>query len=634
LNKHINSEKEEKCLWRISNGLSRIYYEGRVVHADDDLIKTLTALNHISETLNQAVDVRAVLDDALADLVKLMGLISGWIVLKEPADQDRSSSSSYVLTAHHNLPPALAPDNAEVWEGRCTCETLCDRGRLSRAYNEVRCNRLAQGRGDRRGLSVHASAPLCSGDRVLGILNVAAPDWDSFSAQALSLLTNVGNQIGIALERAQLYDLLRARRIHEQKMLIDFSHQLLSRRNLNDLIHDLVQQVRQVLHADACTLLLPSKEPGFLDFRASSGWRLDPSAEGRRLPANGHSGPGLVMLTQQPLLVKDIQDSDPTRWQPAWLRAEGFRGHAALPLLVDGHSVGVLVINQRQPRLVHRDDVRCLSLMANQAAMAIEQARLQQDEITMQTLEKELALGRQIQLSLLPSAPSLVPGWEFATLYEAAREVGGDFYDVFELPGEPGRLGMVIADVTGKGVPAALFMARSSALIRSAGLQVDSPSATLMQVNESILKKDEPAELLLTAFYAVLDTSRGRLVYANGGHCRPLWFQAATGTFQELASRSVILGAFDRIELEEREIEVEPGDLLVFYTDGVTEAMDANGELFGKRRLQAVVGTDAGASAQQLLEAVVDAVQAFTGPDSQSDDIALLVVKRCHQDPR
>lgn len=601
---------------------------------DDDLIKTLTALNHISETLNQAVDVRAVLDDALADLVKLMGLISGWIVLKEPVDQDPPSSSGYVLAAHHNLPPALAADNAEVWKGRCTCETLCDRGQLTQAHNEVRCNRLADGRGDRRGLSVHASAPLCSGDRVLGILNVAAPDWDSFSAQALGMLSNVGNQMGIALERAQLYDLLRARRIDEQKMLIDFSHQLLSRRNLNDLIRYLVQQVRQVLHADACTLLLPSKEPGFLEFQAASGWRSDPSAEGRRVPVNGHSGPGSVMLTQQPLLVKDTQDSDPMRWLPTWLRVEGFRGQASVPLLVDGHSVGVLVIDQRQPRLVHQDDVRWLSLMANQAAMAIEQARLKQDEITMHTLEKELALGRQIQLSLLPSAPPVVPGWEFATLYEAAREVGGDFYDFFELPGEPGRLGMVIADVTGKGVPAALFMARSSAVIRSAGLQVDSPSTTLMQVNESILKKDKPAELLLTAFYAVLDTSRGRLVYANGGHCRPLWFQAATGTFQELASRSVILGALDRIELEEREIEVEPGDLLVLYTDGVTEAMDANGELFGKRRLQAVVGTDAGASAQQLLEAVVDAVQAFTGPDSQSDDIALLVVKRCHQDPR
>lgn len=412
-----------------------------------------------------------------------------------------------------------------------------------------------------------------------------------------------------------------------------FSHQLLSRRDLNDLIDYLVQQGRQVLQADACALLLPSKEPGFLEFGATSGWRSDPGAEGHQLPASRRSDLCLGMHTQQPVLIKDIQARNPTCWSSAWLRAEGFRGLGAMPLLVNGHSAGVLVISQRQPRLLDQDEVRCLSLMASQAAVALEQARLQRDEIIVHTLEKEMALSQQIQLSLLPSAPPVVSGWEFATLYKAAREVGGDFYDFLELPGEAEKLGIVIADVTGKGVPAALFMARSSAMIRAAGLQGGSPSTVLLQLNKSILRNDGPSELLLTALYAVLDTLLGRLVFANGGHCRPLWLQATTGMLQELSSQSMILGALDGIELEECEINLKPGDVIVLYTGGVTEAMDADGQFFGTKRLKEVVAASAGSSAQQLLENVIAAVQGFAGPDSPSDDIALVVVRRCPSDP-
>jgi serine phosphatase RsbU (regulator of sigma subunit) len=594
---------------------------------DPELIEKLTTLNHIGESLNQAVDVRNVLDRALADLVELMDLETGWIMLKDPPDQEGTVSSGFQVAAHCNLPPALDLENKEVWNVSCTCRDLCQSGRLTQAYNEVHCSRLSRGHGDRRGLAVHASVPLRSGDHTLGILNVAAPDWDSFTPQALSLLTSVGNQMGIALERAQLYDLLRERRIHEQAALLHFSNQLLSRLELDDLIEYLVKEMQQVLGADACALLLPSDEPDCLEFRASTGWRQDPGADRRRVPADERSGPGLTMCTQQPLFVEDIQETDPTPWAPAWVQAEGFRGHAVVPLLVNNHSLGVLVINQRKPRLLSKDDVRYLQLMANQAALALEKARLHEEEVRMRAMEKELEVGRQIQLSLLPGAPPVVPGWEFAIFYQAAREVGGDFYDIFALPDSPDRLGIVVADVTGKGVPAALFMARNSKVIRTNGLHFGSPAAALVESNESILR-DQASGLLLTALYAVLDTGSGRLVFANAGHCRPIWLQAATGQSQELVSRGILLGALDGIELEEREIHLEPGDLLVFYTDGISEALNSEREFFGEERLEAVLAAAAGGSAQQVLQAIVDAVWDFAGNTAQSDDLTLFVARR------
>jgi sigma-B regulation protein RsbU (phosphoserine phosphatase) len=591
-----------------------------------DLSEDLTTLNQIVETLNRAVDVRGALGSALARLVALMGLETGWIFVKAPTAQGGEEDGGYVLAAHHNLPPALA--DAGVWSGGCQCQRLCDQGRLTEAYNEVRCSRLGGASGDRRGLAVHASVPLRSGDRVLGILNVAGPDWASFSPRALALLTNVGNQMGIALERAQLFDLLKEQRIHEQAALLGLSNQLLSCcLDLDDVMGHLVEEVRRLLQADACALLLPGEEPGCLVFRAASGWHLDPVASQRRISTDEPSSPGLVMRTQQPLLVEDIEASGPAVWGADWLRSEGFRGHAVVPLVVDGHSIGVLMIDARQPRLLDVDELRFLSLMANQAAMAIEKARLHREEIERQRLEQELAIGRQIQLGLLPKDCPVVPGWEFAAVYQAARQVGGDFYDFPELPGQPGRLGLVIADVADKGVPAALMMALSRAMVRTAAADGRSPSAALGLANELILKHSH-TDLFVSVFYATLDTHSGRLTYANAGHNRPLWLQSGSGEIQELAAQGIVLGILKDIELEEREIDVAPGDVLVFHTDGVTEAMDIVGQQFGEERLRAAVAATPNASAQQIISAVVDAVRTFTGDASQSDDLTLLVVRR------
>jgi serine phosphatase RsbU (regulator of sigma subunit) len=607
------------------------------------LIEELTTLNEIVETLNRAVDVRGALTSALARVVELMGLETGWIFVKGPVVQHVGETAvgsveshnrahggpggGYALAAHHNLPPALASGNADVWMPGCKCQRLLDQGHLTGGYNEVRCSRLAGTSGGRRGLAVHASVPLRSGDRTLGILNVAGPDWASFSPQALALLTNVGNQMGIALERARLFDLLKAQRVHEQAALLDLSNQLLRRLRLDDVMGYLVEEVRDLLQADACALLLPGEEPGRLAFRAASGWHVDPVASGYQISDDDGGGPGMVMRTRQPLLVEDIEAGDVGTCGAEWLRSEGFRGHAVVPLIVDGRSIGALVIDTRRPRLMDEDEVRFLRLMAGQAAIAIEQARLRQDEIERQRLEQELDFGQQIQLSMLPEDCPVVPGWECAAFYQAARQVGGDFYDFFELPGQPGRLGLVIADVADKGVAAALMMALSRTVVRTAAADGRDPSAALTLANEMILK-DSRGGLFVTAFYAVLETS-GRLTYANAGHNRPLWLQVGTGQIQELAARGIALGVLEDAELEERAIDIAPGDILVFYTDGVTEAMDADGQQFGTERLRQVVAANRGATAPQVLAAVEDAVRTFTGDTPQSDDIALFVVRRC-----
>jgi len=173
-----------------------------------------------------------------------------------------------------------------------------------------------------------------------------------------------------------------------------------------------------------------------------------------------------------------------------------------------------------------------------------------------------------------------------------------------------------------------LFMAFGRTVIRMESMTGRNPAAVLERANRRILE-DGRSRLLLTAFYATLDTHSGRLLYANGGHNWPLWLQSATGECQKLKSRSFILGAFENIELEERQIDVAPGDLVVFYTDGVTEAGNAVDEqLFEDERLQAIMTANPDASAEKVLQAIIEALETFSGDIPQADDLTLFVVKR------
>jgi sigma-B regulation protein RsbU (phosphoserine phosphatase) len=593
-----------------------------------DLIDSLTALNEIAATLNRSVNVQSALDSALAHLIELMGLETGWVFLKDPAAKNQWAGRGYVLAAHHNLPPAMGLDKASAWKGGCDCQGFCNKGTLTEGYNEVRCSRLAEAKmEDRGGLSVHASAPLRSGEVTLGILNVAAAEWKSFTPEALALLTNVGSQIGIALERSRLFDMLHERRITEQASLLDLSNQLLARSNLNEIVSYLVAEARRLLGVDACALVMPGGEPGTLIFTASSGWRNDPVALAQQMTDNEFNVVSQAMRAQAPFLAEDIEEHVIPLYELEWLQPEGFRGYAILPLLVEGHPIGALMLNTRRPRLLEEDEIRFLQLMTNQAAIAIEEARLRQEELERQRMEDELALGRQIQLSMLPTSCPVIEGWEFVAVYQAARMVGGDFYDFFQVPRKGGRLGMVIGDVADKGVPAALFMTLSRTLIRSTALGGRKPASALTRANTLILN-DSQTDLFLSAFYGLLNTRTGRMVFANAGHNRPLWYHAETGQVRELRAQGIVLGAFQDITLEECQIVIGPGDVVLFYTDGVTEALSPGRELFGTERLEAVVRASAQGSAQDVKRAIVDAYNAFTGDMEQSDDVTFFVVKR------
>jgi serine phosphatase RsbU (regulator of sigma subunit)/ketosteroid isomerase-like protein len=254
--------------------------------------------------------------------------------------------------------------------------------------------------------------------------------------------------------------------------------------------------------------------------------------------------------------------------------------------------------------------------------------RLEQERIERERIEQELLVGRRIQQASLPNEVPELEGWEIAPHYQPAREVGGDFYD-FHLPSE-GRLGVVVGDATGKGVPAALVMATTSGMLQLAAAALDSssPGAVLERVNETLFARIPP-NMFVTCFYCILEPQSGRLVYANAGHDLP-YLRHGDGDAEELRARGMPLGLMPGMSYEENEIVLDAGQSVLFYSDGLVEAHDSKGEMFGFPRLRALVAEHGDEEEERSLgDFLLKELYSFTGEGwEQEDDITLLTLRR------
>jgi len=244
--------------------------------------------------------------------------------------------------------------------------------------------------------------------------------------------------------------------------------------------------------------------------------------------------------------------------------------------------------------------------------------------VVRERLETEVQLARQIQQTFLPDALPQVDGWDFSARWKTARQVGGDFYDVFDLPN--GRIGLFIADVADKGVPAALFMALTRTLVRAAVLETESPAVALARVNE-LLIPDTRQGMFVTGVYAVLDTGSGELTYVNAGHNPPIWVKP-DGSLEKLTRTAIALGVSADHAVEQKTIELSTGDNILFYTDGLTESFNSEDDFYGEARLIDALLTNTRASASELIDVVEKSLLDFIQDMPPADDLTMLAVRR------
>jgi sigma-B regulation protein RsbU (phosphoserine phosphatase) len=315
----------------------------------------------------------------------------------------------------------------------------------------------------------------------------------------------------------------------------------------------------------------------------------------------------------------------------------------ACPLSVKGQVLGVLLVEEpelviadafslRSNRRLRDKRLEILRGVSQQAALAIQNDILQRETVDRERLEREFQLARQIQRTFLPATIPNLEGWDLRVCWRTAREVGGDFYDFFELPG--GRFGLVIADVADKGMPAALFMTVVRSLVRAAIHQADSPAKVLELVNHLIVP-DATQGMFITLAYAVLDLESGSMDYANAGHNPPLVVRERTCAIERFTRGGMALGVLEDNPIQGGGTQLGPGDYLVMYTDGVTEAFSPMGEIYGEDKLYATVAGAAACAdphlnndAQYLLEAIDQDVSEFIADAPRSDDLTLMVLRR------
>jgi sigma-B regulation protein RsbU (phosphoserine phosphatase) len=273
-----------------------------------------------------------------------------------------------------------------------------------------------------------------------------------------------------------------------------------------------------------------------------------------------------------------------------------------------------------------------VQVTADRAQLELEIERLRAElDAERRRLQDELAFARRVQLNLMPLTPPAIDGWEIATSYRAARQVGGDFYDLYALPGRQSIVGFVVADVTGKGVTAALMMAFSRAVLRSAAYNGSGPADALRRTNR-VLVREARTGLFLTAFVGWLDTRTGVLRWASAGHEAPILVRRESGRTSRLSAVGGLLGLFDPLSLRDRRTVLEPGDALIVHTDGVTDARADRGEFFGESRYLRVVREHAGRGSVGLVRAIESAVDDFQGDASPADDLTLLAISRAKGD--
>jgi len=395
---------------------------------------------------------------------------------------------------------------------------------------------------------------------------------------------------------------------------------LLASATLNETLEQIVSLVFEAVPADRCLIMM--RDEGSEDLRVAVARLRDRVGEVGEIRVS-RNVLDEVVIRGKSVLTSDAQH-DP-RFASGTMVLQGVRSVLAVPLGVADKVFGIIYADSpiAEGRFTE-DHLKVLTTLASVAAIRVENTRLVEARLERERLERELALASEIQQRFQPTAPPHVEGYELQGISFPCYEIGGDYYDFIER--EDGRLVIALGDVSGKGTAAALLMSSLHAAVHAQSASHDSLSATISAVNR-YLADNIPANRFVTLFYAELDPASGALSFLNAGHNPPLIVHSA-GTVEQLASGGLPLGIKPDAEYREGRTQLQKGDVLVIYSDGVTEAVSPTGEEFGATRLYEVVARNVNASAAGIRDRIESSLTKFAQGTSAADDITLVIVKR------
>ena len=463
-------------------------------------------------------------------------------------------------------------------------------------------------------------------------------DHTGFDPKANAILQGIAHQTAMTIDNLSLQE-ARQEEAYVTAALLQVAQAVVSSSDLNDTLDTVVHLLPILVGIDACAIYLWDSASQL--FRPTQ-VHAETRREEEQLLARAYAPGEHILLDtvrqKGEMHLAQISDHDGHFEQWAVLDCQTYESLAesnaaprgdwllAYPLSMQGQVLGILLVRETtaSPAFWERR-LEIIHGIAQQASLAIQNDLVKQEIVENERIEREIRLARQIQETFLPETMPKLPRWELDLRWETAREVGGDFYDIFKLDGN--RLGLVIADVSDKGLPAALYMTVTRTLIRANASGLAKPAQVLQEVNK-LLVSDSTDSMFITAVYAILSLDTGELVYANAGHNRPLLYRSRKKDVEQLPKGGTALGILDDLQLEDHALQIRTGDALVLFTDGVTDAIAPDGSFFGEERLEAVLEENGADTIQNILEALDDALIEFRRGVPASDDITLLALRR------
>ena len=410
------------------------------------------------------------------------------------------------------------------------------------------------------------------------------------------------------------------------RVLLSISRSLGQEIQLDRLLTLIVAEVTSAMDAERTSLLLYDSQSGELWSKVAEGM----STREIRLPI----GSGIAGATAQTRTIINIPDAyADNRFNPAYDKSSGFRTRSILSAPIvnqNGRLIGVVqALNKINQPAFTKQDEHFLEAICTHLGIALERAKMVEAYLQGQMLKQSLQLAREIQMGLVPKefpAFPQIPTIDIFASLEPAQDVGGDLYDYFLLDGN--RFCFIIGDVSDKGVPAALFMAMVRTAFRMAALGSSEPIGSILQKLNAFLYESNHSQMFVTVFAGVLDLRTGSIEYADGGHEPPYLVRRSGGASMIQKVGGLALGFVPEYQFRCGKIQLAPGESLVLYTDGITEAMNARHELFGADRIQETLDRAAsGITAQALTKTLLGGVAAFTAGAEQSDDITLMIIR-------
>ncbi len=428
--------------------------------------------------------------------------------------------------------------------------------------------------------------------------------------------------------------------IHDQSTALDTCHNKVARLNncieianlinselaIGKLLSSIMETTKAAFQADSVSLLLREEETGDLVFQIALGDVGNEIKELFRLK-KGQGIAGLVAESSTPMNIKDVYEHP--GFSQLYDQKTNYRTQSMIcvPLKARGKTLGVIQVMNKKiaPFYFTNEELSMLATIGSSAAVAIDTAQMHRIIIQKETLERDLSLAREVQQSFLPEAPPEIPGYGFAALNRPALEIGGDFYNFFTLPGD--RLGIVLGDVSGKGIAASLYMARLTSDLQHHALLSSQPSELLETINDLLCRRSKHG-MFVTLVYMILNLDTGHIRFSNAGHLFPLcskdqqWQLLGTDS-----TKGPPLGILPGLSFGQEEFTLDIGQMLTLYTDGITEAKNSSGALFGMKGLTAAL--DKGMrSPEAVVNNISTDVEKFSLDHGRSDDITLVALKR------